>query len=696
MAQKKYDAAEVLYLEAMRIGKEIAGEKTVYYANSLNNLGLLYKSQGKFAKAEPLYRDALRIIKETQGEKDTFYATSLNNLALLFVAQKQYEKAEPFLIDALRIHKSALGENHPEYAGVLSNLGALYCELNRPIEAEPLSREAVRIVQDHLEESAGVQSETDQLRHVAVSRYYLNIYLSIPGADSTALYDSVFRWHGAVTARQTFARVASRASPVVRALIDQLRDVSRQMNQLVQNPPQAMAKADQAKAIKEFDAQKETLEKKLASQSKDFAAYLNHLKQTPADLQKSLPEDTAMIDFLVHGETTSAFIITKKSIVRVPLETGKELAEEITAFTGDLSLMRTRPVPATKPEGDIAFKLRKRIWEPLEEHLKGVTRVLICPDGALCRVPFAALPGADPTKYLLEELSIVIVPVPQLLPGLLAVEAKKFSGAPTLLAVGDVDFDGDPAAGEKPKPLPVALTRSGNGLSWNPLPNTKGEVEVVEVLFGKLPQATVRKLTGKEATEAALERELSKHRFVHLATHGFFTPPKMVRQFQENQSAGDEKILLPTIPPGLSSGIVCAGANKPTFQASGVITATQIAELDLRNVELAVLSACETSLGELSGGEGVLGLQRALQMAGARATITTMWAVFDQSTAELMKRMYVNRLENGLAAAEALREAQLWVLNNGEKVGAFPEKPAGTKRTPPKFWAAFSFAGDWR
>jgi CHAT domain-containing protein len=279
----------------------------------------------------------------------------------------------------------------------------------------------------------------------------------------------------------------------------------------------------------------------------------------------------------------------------------------------------------------------------------------------------------------------------------LAVEAKKFTAAPSLLAVGDVDFDGDPAAGVQPKkPLSVALTRSGNGLNWSRLPNTKGEVEVVETLFGKLPQATVKKLLGGDATEAAVERELSRHRFVHLATHGFFTPPKMVRQFKDDQSAGGEKILLPAIPPGLSSGIVCAGANKPTFQVSGVLTATQIAELDLRNLELAVLSACETSLGELSGGEGVLGLQRAFQMAGSRATITTMWAVFDQSTAELMKRMYANRFENGLTAAESLREAQLWVLNNGEKVGAFPEKPTGSKRTPPKFWAAFSLSGDWR
>jgi CHAT domain-containing protein len=548
---------------------------------------------------------------------------------------------------------------------------------------------------EHLEECASILSEADQLRHIAVSRNTLNSYLSIPLESAAAeQYAALFRWHGAVTARQSFIRLAGRSTPEIRNSIDALRDVSREMNQFVQNPPRAMPKAEQVKRVKELDGLRETLEKKIAGQSKDFAAYQAQRNITSTDLQKSLPEDTALIEYFVYGVTASVFVVTKKSIVHMQMETRKELAEEIEAFTGDLSLMRTRPVTNAD---DVSVKLRKQIWEPVEEHLKGIKRVLICPDGPLCRLPFAALPGADPKKYLLEELSIVIVAVPQLLPGLLATEAKKFTGVPSLLAVGDVDFDGDPAAGEQPKkPLPVALTRSGNGLSWSRLPNTKGEVEVVETLFKKLPQATVLKLLGKEATEGALERELSKHRFVHLATHGFFTPPKMVRQFQEDQSVGDEKIYLPSIPPGLSSGIVCAGANKPTFQVSGVLTATQIAELDLRNVELAVLSACETSLGELSGGEGVLGLQRAFQMAGARTTITTMWAVFDQSTAELMKRMYANRLENGLSAAEALREAQLWVLNNGEKVGAFDQKPTGSKRTPPKYWAAFSLSGDWR
>ena len=165
----------------------------------------------------------------------------------------------------------------------------------------------------------------------------------------------------------------------------------------------------------------------------------------------------------------------------------------------------------------------------------------------------------------------------------------------------------------------------------------------------------------------------------------------MVRQFKGHQSSSGEKIRL--LDTGLSAGIVSDQPPTTTFQTSGVLTATQIAELDLRNVELVVLSACETGLGDLSGGEGVLGLQRAFQFAGARSTVSTLWGVDDRVTGELMKRMYSNRLEKNLSSAEAVREAR-WVLNNGDKVGVFDEPQRPTKRTPPMFWAAFTLAGD--
>ena len=151
-----------------------------------------------------------------------------------------------------------------------------------------------------------------------------------------------------------------------------------------------------------------------------------------------------------------------------------------------------------------------------------------------------------------------------------------------------------------------------------------------------------------------------------------------------------------------SDPLVCAGANKPTPDDDGVLTALEVGDLDLSGVELAVLSACETGLGEVAGGDGVLGLQRALLLAGARATVTSLWQVPDAATSALMARFYGNRFTKGLGPLEALREAQLWLLNEGVKEernadGGALVKLAGKGRcTPPVYWAAFTLAGDWR
>ena len=124
--------------------------------------------------------------------------------------------------------------------------------------------------------------------------------------------------------------------------------------------------------------------------------------------------------------------------------------------------------------------------------------------------------------------------------------------------------------------------------------------------------------------------------------------------------------------PGLLSGLALAGANRPLEpgQDDGILTALEVAELDLAGVELTVLSACETGLGETgrgqaAGGEGLLGLQRAFQVAGRGAVVATLWDVDDEATRALMERFYENLWQKKKMRLEALREAQLWMLRGG-------------------------------
>src|SRR5262249_32083616 len=139
---------------------------------------------------------------------------------------------------------------------------------------------------------------------------------------------------------------------------------------------------------------------------------------------------------------------------------------------------------------------------------------------------------------------------------------------------------------------------------------------------------------------------LGKHRYVHLATHGYFAPPELVSALDDRTHRDRDGLFgrggVSGWHPLLLSGVVLAGADregKPGGEGGG-LAALEIAELDLSKVELAVLSACETGLGKEAGGEGLLGLQRAFQTAGARSTVASLWEVSDGATQELMAAFY--------------------------------------------------------
>ena len=151
--------------------------------------------------------------------------------------------------------------------------------------------------------------------------------------------------------------------------------------------------------------------------------------------------------------------------------------------------------------------------------------------------------------------------------------------------------------------------------------------------------------------------------------------------------------------PDLLSGLALAGANLEPVAGKddGILTAQEIAFLPLNGVETAVLSACETGLGKVAGGEGLIGIQRAFQIAGVRTTVASLWKVNDQATRVLMERFYRNLWEKEMSHLDALREAQLYILNNPESVRSL-EVPndESAKRASPKLWAAFQISGDWK
>ena len=204
-------------------------------------------------------------------------------------------------------------------------------------------------------------------------------------------------------------------------------------------------------------------------------------------------------------------------------------------------------------------------------------------------------------------------------------------------------------------------------------------------------------LIGAAASEAAFKREAPGKRVIHLATHGFFLDGRCESTLSATRGVGglatiEEKPRpSPTAEsPLLLSGLALAGANHRgeagPDEEDGILTAEEIAALDLTGLDWAVLSACDTGIGRIQAGEGVLGLRRAFRVAGARTLIMSLWPVDDDAAREWMLALYEARLTKQLSTAESVRSASLRLLEMGRARG----------NDHPFFWAGFVAAGDWR
>jgi CHAT domain-containing protein len=252
-------------------------------------------------------------------------------------------------------------------------------------------------------------------------------------------------------------------------------------------------------------------------------------------------------------------------------------------------------------------------------------------------------------------------------------------------------------------------------MQFEALPVSRTEAESVTRLwqrFGDDITAGARStltLTGKEATESAFKQLGLGRRVLHIATHGFFLGVSCGPTMEGTRAVGGligvganaqskqtgvkstSRRASPPENPLLFSGLALAGANRRKAagpdEEDGILTAEEIASLNLRGVEWAVLSACDTGLGTVAAGEGVLGLRRAFQVAGVRTVIMSLWSVDDRAARQWMDALYRARLVRQLDTATAMREASVTFIR---------ERRAQGQSTHPFFWASLVAAGDWR
>jgi CHAT domain-containing protein len=311
------------------------------------------------------------------------------------------------------------------------------------------------------------------------------------------------------------------------------------------------------------------------------------------------------------------------------------------------------------------------ILKPLEKELEGVSTIYLSPSGLGHQINFAALPVND-NQTLGNKYKLHILSSPAELIDYSSAKFEKGNNL-ELLLYGGIDYD-------KVNSIPnTNIAKTENNGSQTELQTRssitgfgylKGSKKEVEQIQFKGTQSGFKTtlLNDRAATEESIKQlDGRKTPFIlHLATHGFFFPdpiketPKDIFDLE-----GKSKIYKASDDPMMRSGLLFSGANKywgknieNTTTEDGILTASEISNLDLSACQLVVLSACETGLGEVKGSEGVFGLQRAFKMAGVKNIIMSLWKVPDTQTAELFDIFY-NECFAGKSIHEAFRAAQL-------------------------------------
>jgi len=268
-----------------------------------------------------------------------------------------------------------------------------------------------------------------------------------------------------------------------------------------------------------------------------------------------------------------------------------------------------------------------------------------------------------------------------------------------LLAVGSPDYEAGQSIASASHGGPGRTFRGERSacgafasVRFGPLPGSGREAGEVAAMWDRRRPRHAMRLIGAAATEAKFKEQGPGRRILHLATHGFF----LVDACASDDGAGEApppgkgRLIAAGESPLALSGLALAGANHrdeaPPDGEDGILTAEEIAAMDLSGVEWAVLSGCDTGLGEVRAGEGLFGLRRAFQVAGAHTVITSLWSVADDTTRAWMRDLYQERLA-GASTAEAVRSASRRMIKSLKRTGLPPH---------PYYWAAFVALGDWR
>ncbi|MEW5799791.1 MAG: CHAT domain-containing protein [Bacteroidota bacterium] len=704
------------------------GPKHANVAGVINNIGRTYSDMKQYDKALEYYQSALSIWKEGLGEKHPNVLQSYFNIGEAYGYLKQFDEAQRWLGQSLQLRRETLGEKNVKVAQSYNALGAMYSEQGRSDSAlHHFQRALIALVEGFEDPTTAANpqllkssSDLDLLaalsgkakvlflsgmttKHVPVLRASLDSY-----EKAIQLIENIRRGFGSegsklhlsrmsfdvyeraiecamklsdVTKNGSFTSIAFSFSErsksgilydaiaesdakqfagIPDSLLEQETALLTGMTfteTQIQKEKEKRGKVNNTKITSWenslFDLRRnyENLTKIFETNYPDFYS----LKHQPSlitlmEVQQSLADKkSALLEYVVGDSTVTIFAITKEQCI-VKSQTIPALTGQIKEFR--LSICNLEP----EKYAALAYKLYSQLIAPVQSGLKGIQKLYIVPDGILNYLPFEALLtkkiGADinfsTAPFLLKQYEInyqisarflveqnrrnFLFPVEE---GLRGVTTQFVGFAPVFSDRPDHSKAIYPASSER-----VMRSRIVDGEEFAELKESESEVKGIYDLFNaKKNRAAI--FLHNNATESNLKSaDFARSKFIHIATHGLINEAK----------------------PKLS-GIIFAAPEKESDD-DGILYSGEVYNLKL-SADLVVLSACETGLGTIVKGEGMLGLTRGFLYAGAKNILVSLWQVADKSTAELMVEFYRNIL-NKQSYSTALRNAKLTMIKKGK------------------------------
>jgi CHAT domain-containing protein/Tfp pilus assembly protein PilF len=730
-----YREAISLYQRSLAIREKVFGQEHTETAVSLYGLGIVYKEIGDRQQAAALYERALVIYERVLGKENQGVAFILVNLAGVYNDQEQYQRASEVLTRALAIFEKVFGiTEHPAIATNLNRLAELALRQGQIAPAISYQQRSLESREGDLLRNLVTGSEKQRLIYLKSSikdqDFSVSLHLRSAISDEQAAklaLTTILRRKGRALDVMTDSinRLRAQAMPEDQGLLAELSTLRAQLSALALRGVGKQALQAHQAQLKALEEKIDALESRISNRSVEFRAQTTRV--TLAAVQQAIPEQAALVEFITYRPYDVAsrrfmsthyavYALDHKGVLRwADLGEARKLESLINQLRQQLRRNPSQAPRALRVLKTTSQQLTNLLLTPLQDLITTKTQLLISPDGALNFVPFDALVD-NQGKYLIERYAISYLT----------------SGRDLLrLQLGNQpnnSLQDHPTTAPLVVANPVYGVGAGpvlGGKQATPLQQLPGAAQEAQRIRSQLPQAIV--YTAEEATERLL-KQVKSPQILHIATHGYFLD-KVAKEENAVQSraleytpsgeelGGKELAGLRADNPLLRAWLFFAGANNaqtsnqvdvPSEVASnaddGILTALEAANLNLSGTKLVVLSACQTGLGEVESGEGVYGLRRALVLAGAEAQLTSLWAIDDRATRDLMGRYY-QLLQQGAGRQAALRQVQLEFLHNNlvansknttaKSAASNLSARKRTLRTHPYYWAGFILSGEW-